>query len=241
VGLETPLPPEERPKSEADETTAPVESRVASAPAEPQSSAPGTPAPELLKIAEKADDLEAIKKAVDDAASVGGGLWLSYLFVLFYLAVAAGAVTHADLLLEKPVKLPFLNIELPLLAFFLAPILFLFVHAHTLVHLVFLTDKAKRYHQTLCEQIGDEAGLSTEELTRREAKRNSLRRQLPSNIFVQFLAGPSGLRRGRFGWLLRAIAWATLVIAPVLLLLMMQVQFLPFHSTFITWPSASLL
>ena len=41
------------------------------------------------------------------------------------LAVAAGAVTHADLFFEKPVKLPFLNIELPLLAFFfMAPILF---------------------------------------------------------------------------------------------------------------------
>ena len=48
-------------------------------------------------VGDKADDLDAIKKAVDDAASVGGGLWLSYLFVLFYLAVAAGAVTHADL------------------------------------------------------------------------------------------------------------------------------------------------
>jgi hypothetical protein len=35
--------------------------------------------------------------------------------VLFYLAVAAGAVTHADLCLENPVKLPFLNIDLPLL------------------------------------------------------------------------------------------------------------------------------
>jgi hypothetical protein len=51
-------------------------------------------APDLPDFAKKADDLEAIKKAVDDAASVGGGLWLSYLFVLFYLAVAAGAVTH---------------------------------------------------------------------------------------------------------------------------------------------------
>ena len=80
--------------------------------------APTPSAAELPPIADKTDDLEAIKKAVDDAAAVGGGLWLSYLFVLFYFAVAAGAVTHADLFLEKPVKLPFLNIDLPLLAFF---------------------------------------------------------------------------------------------------------------------------
>jgi len=96
--------------------------------------------------AAKSDDLDALKKTVDDAASVGGGLWFSYLFVMFYLAVAAGAVTHADLFFEKPVKLPFLAIELPLLAFFaLAPFLFLIVHAYTLLHLVMLTEKAKRY------------------------------------------------------------------------------------------------
>jgi len=58
----------------------------------------------LPETAKKADDLEAIKKAVDDAAAVGGGLWLPYLGFLFYLAIAAGAVTHADLF-EKPVKI----------------------------------------------------------------------------------------------------------------------------------------
>ena len=35
--------------------------------------------------------------------------------------------------------------------------------------------------------------------------------------------------------MLRAVAWATLVIAPMLVLLLMQVQFLPFHNSFITW------
>jgi hypothetical protein len=39
-------------------------------------------------------------------------LWLSYLFVLFYLAIAVGSVTHRNLLLESPVKLPFLNLDL---------------------------------------------------------------------------------------------------------------------------------
>jgi hypothetical protein len=230
VGLETPLPPEERPKSAAGEAT-PVESRAPSPAPEP----PATP-PNLPDFAKKADDLEAIKQAVDDAASVGGSLWLSYLFVLFYLAVAAGAVTHTDLFLENPVKLPFLNIELPLLAFFLlAPILFIIVHAYTLVHLVLLTDKAKRFYEALHRQIGEGEGLSQDELERRKAIRDGLERQLPSNIFVQFLAGPEDVRDSAFGFALRAIAWITLVIAPVLLLLLMQIQFLPFHSFSITW------
>jgi len=188
--------------------------------------------PNLPPIAADADDLEAIKKAVDDAAAVGGGLWLSYLFVLFYLAVAAGAVTHTDLFLEKPVKLPFLNIELPLLAFFfLAPILFLIVHAYTLVHLVMLTAKTKRFHQALHDP---ERNVTA-------ATRENLQWQLPSNIFIQFLAGPEDLREKAFGRALRTIAWITLVITPVLLLLMMQIQFLPYHNSFITWTQRTAL
>ena len=64
-------------------------------------------------LAAKADDLEALRAAVIDAAGVSFGLWVSYLFVLFYLLVAAGGVTHRDLFFESPVKLPFLNVDLP--------------------------------------------------------------------------------------------------------------------------------
>jgi Pentapeptide repeats (8 copies) len=200
---------------------------------EPDAPPPVVAPDELPEFAKKADDLEAIKKAVDDAASVSGGLWLSYLFVLFYLAVAAGAVTHTDLFFEKAVKLPFLGIELPLVAFFfMAPILFVIVHTYTLVHLVMLTDKAKRYHQALDTQIKDANGAEAEQ---RKATRDKLRRQLPSNIFIQFLAGPSDLRESAFGRLLLEIARITLVIAPVLLLLTIQIQFLPYHSWFVAW------
>src|SRR6516162_2815651 len=90
----------------------------------------------------KAGDLDALRKAVEDAATVSTSLWISYLFLLFYIAIAVGAVTHLDLLLENPVKLPFLGIELPLVAFFfLVPLLFLIMHAYTLVHFVMLGRK----------------------------------------------------------------------------------------------------
>jgi uncharacterized protein YjbI with pentapeptide repeats len=92
------------------------------------------------------------------------------------------------------------------------------------MHLVMLTEKAKDYDQALREQIGADNPTS-----------DKLRRQLPSNIFIQYLAGPSNLRKSAFGYALGFVAWTTLVIAPMLLLLMMQLQFLPFHSSFITW------
>jgi uncharacterized protein YjbI with pentapeptide repeats len=184
----------------------------------------------LPPIAKDAHDLRAIRQAVDDAAAVSATLWFSYIFVTFYIAVAAGAVTHEDLLLERPVKLPFLNIDLPLLAFFfLAPILFLIVHAYTLVHFVLLGRKARRFHDELYKQLPGEDG------TRNAATREALRRQLPSNVFVQFLAGPSDIRDSLFGVLLKLIAWTTLVIGPVVLFLLLQIQFLPYHNQVITW------
>ncbi len=181
----------------------------------------------------KSDDaaktaLDEARKSVEDAAAISGGLWLSYLFALLYIGIAAGGVTHRDLLLENAVKLPFLNVELPLVAFFsLAPILFIIVHAYTLMHFVMLAAKARAYDEALHAVFG--AGDDKAE------DRNAQRRRLPSNIFVQFLAGPRDIREGGLGWLLKAIAWVSLVIGPVLLLLLLQAQFLPYHREGVTW------
>src|ERR1700736_175605 len=151
----------------------------------------------LPAIAAKADDLLEIKKSVEDAASVSGGLWLSYLFVLSYIAIAAGAVTHADLLLQNPVKLPFLNVELPLKAFFaLAPFIVLIIHAYALMHFIMLGKKASRFHTELRRQSPDRQShksTAAPDDTQKDV-RDKLRRLLPSNIFVQILAGPPELR-----------------------------------------------
>jgi hypothetical protein len=178
---------------------------------------------EPTPFAAKAKDLGALRDAVVDAAGVGTGLWLSYLFVMFYFAIAAGAVTHRDLLLESPVKLPFLNVELPLKAFFiLGPVVFLIVHAYVLLHFVLLTGKIGAFHLELQAQIsGDNV-------------RAGLRRQLPSNIFVQSLAGSREVRTGIIGFLLRLIINISLVAGPIALLVLFQLQFLPYHSVWIT-------
>jgi len=178
---------------------------------------------EPIPFAAKAKDLGALRDAVVDAATVGVDLWLSYLFALFYFAIAAGAVTHGDLFLESPVKLPFLNVELPLKAFFvLGPLVFLIVHAYVLLHFVLLAEKIGAFHTELQAQISY------------EDTRARLRRQLPSNIFVQFLSGPPEMRHGIVGFLLKLIAWISLIAGPIALLVLFQRQFLPYHSEWIT-------
>ena len=103
------------------------------------------------------------------------------------------------------------------------PLLFLIVHAYILMHFVLLADKVGAFHAELQAQIAD------------DDVRARLRRQLPSNIFVQFLAGPREVRTGLMGTMLRLIALISLVLAPLALLLFFVVQFLPYHDETITW------
>jgi uncharacterized protein YjbI with pentapeptide repeats len=177
-----------------------------------------------IAFSARAKDLGALRDAVVDAAGVSAGLWLSYLLVLSYLAIAVGGVTHRNLLLESPLKLPILYVDVPLVGFFvLGPALFLIIHTYVLLHCALLASKVGTFHSELRTQICD------------ESTRTLLRQQLPSNIFVQFLAGPRELRTGMMGFMLRLIAQISLVAAPLALLIYFQLQFLPYHSEPIVW------
>jgi len=172
----------------------------------------------------KADDFDALRASIVDAASVSGGLWITYLGILFYMLVAIGSVSHKDLFLANLIKLPFMNVDLPMKGFFsIGPALFLIAHTYVLLHFALLGGKIGAFDHVLMTQITDEEA------------RSKLRRQLPTNIFVQLLAGPSEVRNSATGVLLWLIALISLVIAPILLLLFFEVRFLPYHNEWVTW------
>jgi hypothetical protein len=97
----------------------------------------------------------------------------SAIYLSCSISATAGAVTHKDLLLESPVKLPLLSdVPLPLIAFFfLAPIVFIVSHAYTLVYFVMLAAKVGVYDAELRVQLGDAPEM-----------RDAFRRQLTSNV-----------------------------------------------------------
>jgi len=133
-------------------------------------------------------------------------------------------VTHRDLFLENPVKLPFLNVDLPLRNFFwLGPALLLLMYTYVLLHFVVLSRKVAAFDAELRLQIS-----SVED-------QNRERRRLPNNIFAQFLAGSGEVRDSSVGVLLWLVALVSLVIAPILLLVFFQLEFLPYHQTSIIW------
>jgi uncharacterized protein YjbI with pentapeptide repeats len=139
------------------------------------------------RVAGQSDGL-GVQAGLDRGA---GAAWLGYILALFYIGIAVLGVTHRDLFLDVPMKLPLISAEIPLRAFFvLAPILFLIVHAFVLARTVLVSSR------------GD---------------------------------SPFGVDEGTAGALSRAIVFCALAVAPVLLLLLVLIQFLPYHDQAITW------
>ncbi|WP_202968013.1 pentapeptide repeat-containing protein, partial [Methylocystis sp. SB2] len=164
-------------------------------------------------------------RGVEELLGGNGGMWFSYLFVLLFMYVVVGSITHADMLMQRPVKLPLMNAELPLETFFFfAPILFVLVHAWTLSYFTLLAEKARRFNDRL--EISDGLKNATEI--------RKLMRQT-TDIFAQVLAGPEDIRESLFGLFLRSLVFIGLVLAPVLLLLLLHMQFLPYHDSRVTW------
>ncbi len=51
-------------------------------------------------------DVKALEGSLNDSATRVSAIWISFLVFGLYLVIAAGTVTHRQLFLEDPVKLP---------------------------------------------------------------------------------------------------------------------------------------
>src|SRR3954468_9601966 len=99
-------------------------------------------------------NIEALEKSLNDSATRVSTIWVSFLIFSLYLLLAAATVDDRQLLLAEPVKLPVLNIDLPLWGFFfLAPILLLIFHAYVLLQVLLLGRTAVAYNEAVDRQV----------------------------------------------------------------------------------------
>lgn len=175
-------------------------------------------------------DVGALERSVNDSAGRVSGIWLAFVASSAYVAAAASMITDRQIFLEEPIKLPTINIDLPLVASaILMPLLFVIYHLYVLLQVVLLARTADAYNQAL------ERGVAE------GADRTLLRQRLANTLFAQIFAGSPREREGVLGWLLRLMAWITLAIGPVLVLLVFELKFLPYHSVIVTWTHRGLL
>jgi uncharacterized protein YjbI with pentapeptide repeats len=175
-------------------------------------------------------DIAALERSVNESAGRVSGIWLSFVAFSAYLAAAASMISHRQIFLEEPIKLPTINIDLPLVASaILLPLLFVIYHVFVLLQVVLLARTADTYNDAIDHGVAD------------EADRIRVRQRLANTLFAQLFAGSSREREGVLGWLLRAMAWITLAIAPVGVLIVFEIKFLPYHSAAVTWTHRGLI
>jgi uncharacterized protein YjbI with pentapeptide repeats len=186
--------------------------------------ATAVPDPRRESVEKQAHDIGEARKALDSATNIARGLWFTFLTLTLYLVITVGTVSHRDLFLETPLKLPVLNVDVPLVTFFgVAPVLFLIIHAYLLLNLKFMADNASGYFGAL-----DELGLEA------EAKRK-LYLQLTNFLVLQMLIVRRQEKWGLMGLATHLAVVLTITIIPLMLLLLIQLQFLPYHSEPVTF------
>ena len=162
--------------------------------------------------------LEAVNRSSDTAHMA----WLVFLGIMTYIMIAVAGVTHKDLLLETPVSLPMLQVDIQLTQFFqFAPIVLVLFHLGLVSQLALLARKTLEFDQAI------------RLLETTDRRTHPLRLELHNFFFVQAMGGPH--RSMVMGAILHAMSWLTLVILPVVLILYIQTVFLPYHSGWITW------
>lgn len=162
------------------------------------------------------DDAEKLLAAANGASGPARTAWLAFLALIAYLLITLAGVTHVDLLLNSPVTLPIVSVEIPLFSFFLtAPFLFLLVHLGLLVQHAMLAHKYQHFSAATADSEGGRTGEHPD------------RKLVHYYVFSQMLAGP------RPPWplhlLMRLMVFVTFSLLPILVLLYFQVKFLPSH------------
>ena len=178
---------------------------------------PGESVPQQ-QLSERADRLRG---AADEAARLAQTGYVSFLLLGTYIAVIIGSTTDVQLLKVSPVTLPLLNVQLPIVGFYVvAPWLLLLIYFNLLLHLTFLAQRLHRFNAVLAVFPDDIA---------REEQRVRL---FPFPFSALLSSRPA---RWRLRILLDLMVLMTVVLLPLLLLLWAQVRFLPYHDTAITW------
>lgn len=164
----------------------------------------------------------SLLEAVNSSSETAHTGWLIFLAIMTYIMIAVAGVTHRDLLLGTAVTLPILQVNIQLKQFFqFAPVVLLLFHLGVLAQLVLVSRKTLEFDHA----------IRLLEITDRRT--HPLRLELHNFFFVQAIAGPH--RSAVMSGFLHGMTWLTLVILPVILMLYIQVVFLPYHDITTTW------
>jgi uncharacterized protein YjbI with pentapeptide repeats len=172
-------------------------------------------------------DLDKIEAALNESSRHAAAQWLGYLSLLTYLFFTTVAVTDYDLLVETPIKLPLIGVELGLFSFFVwTPALFLVVHLYIVRKAALLAKRAAFYREQLTAQKVTGAQLT--------ARKNRLDAFAVTSLLLQADEGEEQRSERMLPGLTWAVVYTTLFLLPLALYLAFQIFFLAYQSEAVT-------
>jgi hypothetical protein len=168
------------------------------------------------------DDVKGFLDEANATSEPARTAWLAFLLLIAYVIVTLASVSHKDLLLNSPVKLPIINADIPLVGFFqYAPAMLLLVYLSLLVQHVIVARKYRRFTDAI-RPLEIESGIE-----------HPARERVHAYAFSQILAGPRPHRITKL--MMQLIVYVTFAALPIATLLYFQVKFLPYHEVWITY------
>jgi uncharacterized protein YjbI with pentapeptide repeats len=176
------------------------------------------PNPTLPSQDASSPQIEKLLDSANSASQTVAALHVTFIAFTAYLGIIVWGTTHEDLLRISPVKLPILDVELPLTAFYsFAPWMVVLLHFNLLMQLELLSSKLWNLDGSLPDTTAGQ----------------QVRDRLFIFPFTHLIVGRSGGWLIR--WLLSLVVGITVIALPLFILLAAQIRFLPFHDEAITW------
>ncbi|MGJ0486768.1 MAG: pentapeptide repeat-containing protein [Methylomicrobium sp.] len=167
---------------------------------------------------ENSPHIEKLLDSANSASQTVAALHIAFIAFAAYLGVIVWGTTHEDLLRISPVKLPILDVDLPLTTFYsFVPWMVVLLHFNLLMQLELLSCKLWNLDRDLPDTSAGQ----------------QIRDRLFIFPFTHLIVGRSNVWLIR--WLLSLVVGITVIALPLFMLLAAQIRFLPFHDEAITW------
>ncbi len=175
-----------------------------------------------LEIEDVQGRLDRLREAANESARSFRTAYTFYLIVALYILVIVSSTHHEFLFRAGDVQMPIVNVGVPVVWFFtVVPWLLVILHFNLLVQAIFLANKVSQYAAALEGQI------------RSRTKRSEALGLLFPAPLAHKVADAA--QRGSMKRILNVIVFVTLAVLPPAILILAQVQFLPYQGELFTW------
>lgn len=160
----------------------------------------------------KKEQATKLLEALNTSSAQNRNLQLGFITFLFYIAITALQTNHAMLLKNSDVKLPVLNIDIPLFSFYLiAPMLVVILHLDFLLNI-------REHMRKLDTWVTVSKDINAD-------------KRVKAEFVFPFLFNHERLYKNEIlSFLPRLFNLATAYFLPIITLILVQYKFLPYHS-----------